>query len=704
AFNDALLKVGHNPIEATLEDANSSVLQLFKLTLLMFAEPNNFRNIVSYLTTRPCPVAHGDKLGSYLLEHCGWGDETEWKNFIDGLGKDKDGNLLKKKDGTQMYSDEEIDGMKNDFQGFKNFLQDIKDKTQGKIIIKEINELYDKTKKYNEDPIVRAQLKNVREFCKHILALLEETHEYTPEEIKKLVDRIFSAGNYKMDSATTESFFTYPSLECVYGTVTDGRVVWVDCYGELLPDYDYDFLSVADINYLNGESITIWKNTEQVAAKLALLSLAAKHAGKEVILFVPQNAQGERVKQSPLLTDLGLKPEVIKTKDENEENQQELTEEEKLQEEKESGRWLLLNRNSEDVVEFASKPETDYYEIPEGIAIPQREHESYSSLDLLIQSPFDYVLKYACGLYAPEVDQLEGLSRICGTVAHKTLENLNAKYKGDLDKMQNDVDNNLDKCIEDAAKQCGIVLLLPENRFDLDKLKQDLKNAFTNLIGILQNNNLEIVGMEMGYSENPSAIVSGNELEAKIDLVLKDEEGKILIFDLKYGKPTYYRKNLEENKALQLDVYKYCVENETNGKKETVRMVGYFNLKEGKLYTRDNSLKQSDNVVVVDKVASNAIPAGTNIMELVKNSYNYRFEEFNGEKHHIEEAEGVLAKDKYDKSKTLIASTKLDYCRDRIDKKVALYPLKLKKNNDSEGSEKAENIFSDYKLFKGGSK
>ena len=130
-------------------------------------------------------------------------------------------------------------------------------------------------------------------------------------------------------------------------------------------------------------------------------------------------------------------------------------------------------------------------------------------------------------------------------------------------------------------------------------------------------------------------------------------------------------------------------------------MVGYFNLKEGKLYTRDNSLKHSDNVVVVEKVASNAIPAGTNIMELVKNSYNYRFEELNGEKHHIEEAEGCeckykkATKDKPEEITSEIYYFK-EYCANFDEPE--LYPLETK------DSKKAENIFSDYKLFKGGSK
>ena len=656
ALNDALQKVGQAPIEATLEDANSSVLQLFKLTLLMFAEPNNLRNIVSYLMTRPCPITHGNKLGEYLLSKCGWGDAQEWMAFIGNLGKDKNGKPILKKDGTSLYSNDEINAMKDEFQKFKDLLDGIQATTNGATIKKEVEKLYDKTKKYNNDPIVRAQLKNVREFCKHIFLHLDEKLGYKSKEIKQLVDRIFSEGTYKMASATTKSFFTYPSLECIHDTKTDGHVVWVDCYGELLPDYDYDFLSVTDIAYLTANAIIIWKNTDQVAAKVALLSAAAKHAGKEVILFVPKNAQGERVKQSPLLTDLGIELQYI------------------------SGSWLDLKKSKEDVVEFPSKPKTLYYDIPEGITIPQREKESYSSLEMLIQYPFDYVLKYACGLYAPEIDQLEGISRICGSVAHKTLENLYKLHKGNLDNMEAAFKANLSDLVNTAAQQCGMVLLLSENRFVLEKLKQDLQNAFTNLITILRANNLSIAGMEEIYSEKPSSIVQGNELEARIDLVLKDQNGKVLIFDLKYGTPKYYREKLEKDEALQLDIYKYCVENATPGNKAKVRMVGYYNLKEGKLFTLDKSLTTDANVVTVDVGANATITKTLSIPQLVQNSYEYRFGEFNGEEHHIEEAEGEY-------------TSNLGY-----PDKTKRYPLKTK------NAKKDINNFSDYKLFKGGSK
>jgi len=525
--------------------------------------------------------------------------------------------------------------------------------------------LYSVTKKYNSNAIVRSQLQTVRDYCHKLLSIIDEKKNYTANEIRLLADRIFSPASYAIDDATTDSFFTYKSLGCLYGSAE--RVVWIDCYGELIADYNYDFITAVDAQNLN---LSIWKNTDQVAAKVALLSAATNHAGKEVVLFVPQNAQGERVKQSPLLTDLNVKPKDV------------------------AGSPFELSTTTQSIVPFASQSNSLYYDIPNTVVVNPRNNESYSSLSLLIDYPFDYVFKYACGLYAPEIDQLDGLDRIMGTVAHKVLEHLYNDCGSYYDKMQQIVNSDLEVKITDAAKQCGIMLLLPENKFVFEKLKSDLTRSFTNLISILQKNDLEIVGTEKNY-EVSNFFGPGNNLTAQIDLVLKDKEDKILIFDLKYGKPSYYQNLLESNTALQLDIYKHCVENDTSGNKATVRMVGYFNLKEGKLFTHDTSLNVDDNIVVVE-LSKDALTGC--VIDLVKNSYNYRFEEFNSN-HKLEEAEGLLAKDKAKRGSYPAQQTQIDYCRAIIDATHNLYPMKM----DDLGNKK-ENIYSDYKLFKGESK
>lgn len=644
-LNEALCQVGHAEIDASLEDNFSPITQLFRITLLIYAEPKNFGNIISYLLTKPSPVTCGHELGSYLLKNCGWGDADTWNNFISGV------SIFKKWDAASntpvSYTPEEVQSIQKEFSDFKVFIGSIGQNTSGADIKARISDLITWTNSTRAGQFVSIQKANLRNICRRLFILLDEKKSYTPDEIKNLADSITTSSSIPVASSKVESFYTYPSLGCIHDSVSDGKVVWVDCYGHIEASYDYSFLSPTDSASLQKCGVGIWPKTEQVAAKIALLLASVKHAGKDVVLFIPQNADGARAEVSPLVSELGINMSSAGT--------------------------YSLTTSANPVVPFASKAKTDYYDLK--VAVPQRDKESYSSLNMLINTPFDYVLQYACGLYAPEVGQLEGLDRICGSVAHKAFENMCKANGNDAVKVKAIVSDPalLHAEVEKAASECGIVLLLPENSFRLNTLKSDLQESFSNLIDIIITNNLKIIGIEMVYSEAQSPIVQNNDLKAKIDLVLKSKSGDICVFDLKYGSPKHYKDNLVDDMALQLDIYKYCVENDTTGLKSRVEMVGYFNLKVGRLFTTYSNFVPSSNIeVVVCKNPKN------NVMNLVKDSYDFRFDEFNTS-HKLEEGEGC-------------PTSVLAYASS------TLYPL-----NETRGS-KNESKFSNYKLFKGGSK
>lgn len=646
-LNDALKSVDHQAIDASVDTDNSSVVQLFKTLLLIFAEPNNFRNVVSYLKTLPCPINEGGKLGDYLLDNCGWGSASEWSNFISEVN-----NYKKWDDATNSFvalSCSEVGDIQDEYNNFKSFVLGISSPAGGIEIKQKIDDLIAWSKKYNSDPAIRSQKMALRDLCRRVTFLLNTNKNYTSDEIRAMVDNINASYSFKVGLSTVDSFMTYPSFGCVVDSVNNGSVVWVDCFGSLGANYDYSFLSPSDVVSLQKNNVGIWKKTDQVAAKISLLSSAVRHAGKDVVLFIPQNSEGERTMSSPLLTEFGIDVAKLPA-------------------------YSKLTVSQLPVVPFASTPQTSYYKLK--VAIPQRKHESYSSLNMLINTPFDYVLQYACGLYAPNVSQLEGLKRICGSVAHKTFENMCNANSGNVVAIKNIVaSSNFDKEIENSALESGIVLLLPENTFLLSELTANLRVSFTNLLDIIANNNLTIVGNEVHYQESSSAIVDNNDLDAIVDLVLKNQQGEICVFDLKYGNPKSYKTNLLNDRALQLDIYKYCVEHSTTSK---VAMVGYFNLIEGKLFTAYSGFRSDENIDVV--TPKNPL---TNVMDMVKNSYSYRFEEFNTY-NRLEEGEGADI-------------NALNYKTD-----PSLYPLK--EEGSQKSLRKAVNNFSSFTLFKGGHK
>lgn len=631
-----------------LKDTNAPMLQLFKLLLLMMCERKNIFNMVAYLKTTPCPVENGFKLADYLMEKGGWGNDQEWNDFKNS--KDKDGNAV--------FSPEEQ-------ETFEEFRKMVSDNHTISDVRKEVEKLSKWASHQTVKDTVQEELSTLKDFCRRFIIATERRENEVADEktIKELINQIYDNGEYAFTEAMVGSFDAYSSLECIYSPAE--RVVWVDCYGNTMIDYDYGFLNNSCLKELRDSGLRIWSNQEQAAAKVSALSTAAKRCAKKLWLYVPKKVCGVAPATCSLISNLGIKdfekPMDLPTK--------------------KSGLVTLTEKSNY----ICIKPGTiKGHRTKSDGSIAD---ESFSSLNMLINSPLDYVMQYLCGMYAPKISNLESINTTKGNVAHRTLEIIVNICNRDLNNIKNEINNNLDSYIDKAINQVGMILMLPENDSDYKELKFVVNRAFTNLIGIIEENGLCIVGTELEYTEAPSTVTGNNSnLTAKVDLVLEDKEKNKYIFDLKYSKPKKYIDSFKENygKMLQLDIYKHCMETASN----YVKSKGFFLLTDGRLYTADKRLKASDNIIVVSP--KNGTLAG-NPMDTLMNGYKYRYEEFKNGK--IEEGEGVAFKKA---TKTTPAVEPLDYHKEQVVK--GLYLIEL------DGSKKAENKYSNFKNFKGGHK
>lgn len=634
---------------SNLKDTNAPVLQLFKLLLLMMCGRNNIFNMVAYLKTMPCPVEFGYMLADYLMRKGGWGDDKEWDEFMQA--QDKDGNAK--------YSSEVQDA----FQQFRNMVS-MSSHTIGDVR-KEVENLAEWASHRSAVDTEREEIGTLKDFCRRFIMATEGMESETAEEktIKDFINQIYSKGEYLFTEAKVGSFDAYSSIECIYSPAE--KVVWVDCYGNSMIEYDYGFLNSTCMKDLCTAGLRMWSNQDQAAAKVAALSEAAKYCAKELWLYVPKKVCGVAPASCSLISSLSItvfnSPMAVPTKKNN----------------------LMALAEKSDYIDIKSNTITKHRTKSDGSIAD----ESFSSLNMLINSPMDYVMQYLCGMYAPNISNLESINTTKGTVAHRTLEIIVGQCDKDVAKIKDEINKNLDSHIEKAANQVGMILLLPENDSDYKDLKFVVRRAFTNLIGIIEENNLSIVGTELEYIEAASDITNKeSNLMAKVDLVLEDKEKNKYIFDLKYSKPGKYVESLKNNygKILQLDIYQYCMEKAS----DNVKFKGFFLLTDGRLYTADGCLKQNCNIIVVSQ--KNGAFAGTP-MDALKNGYEYRYKEF--AKGKIEEGEGVTIKRA---TRTAPAVEPLDYHREQDPN--ALYPIEL------DGSKKAENKYSSFKNFKGGLK
>lgn len=253
-----------------------------------------------------------------------------------------------------------------------------------------------------------------------------------------------------------------------------------------------------------------------------------------------------------------------------------------------------------------------------------REKESYSSLNTLIQTPFEYVLQYILNLRAYQSESLSDINTVKGNVAHAYIEWLINENNKDVHRMQAVHQSNYDANIDTVIGANGILLLQENNQLDMMLFKSQLKESVNVLLNILKSNKLTIVGSEYWAETNIAGI---GQMDAKVDLLL-EKKGELYIIDFKWNEGSTYTKKLENNLALQLAVYKNVLK-QAEGR--DVVFCGYYILPKHQLLTHDSGVLSDSNIETVEPENDN------DIFQQAIHSYNYRKEQLlNGI---IEEAE-----------------------------------------------------------------
>ena len=131
------------------------------------------------------------------------------------------------------------------------------------------------------------------------------------------------------------------------------------------------------------------------------------------------------------------------------------------------------------------------------------------------------------------------------------------------------------------------------------------------------------------------------KFNAKIDMVLKNPEGKYVIMDFKWtdSKDKKRKEEIENNTEMQLALYAQAVRQHFgNGDESSVEAIGYFMLRQGVFITEYQGLKKSKNVKVVQKQCTDSI------FDMVKKSYEFRMSQLMGESGESVIEEGELMK------------------------------------------------------------
>jgi len=216
--------------------------------------------------------------------------------------------------------------------------------------------------------------------------------------------------------------------------------------------------------------------------------------------------------------------------------------------------------------------------------LAKREKESYSSLQAFLFSPYQWVLRYKACLREGSLNEVQDGAMQQGSLLHLLFEELFAASNGEIQWQncsQEELFTWIDRYFPEIFTSCGANLLLPGRRTQREELVAIGKEAAWALISHLKK--AEIIDIQMERQEE--ADFFGGRLGGFIDMLVTNRSGKKAVIDLKLGGLKYRRKELSENRQLQLATYAYL-------RKVQDRLwpaQAFFIFRNGLLLAQDNS-------------------------------------------------------------------------------------------------------------------
>ena len=581
-LNNMAMAMGKPVVNSTATNSNPQLLQLFKLGMSLFARPLNVYNLLSYLQIPGNPIGSVSyKLARVLTEEGGindrWNQVIKEHDFADETGKDKRAEKLA------------FIGMLNkDYESDKILVADIK------LYANKLAHWCDQSLRNNYiEEERKEQLVVLASFCRSLHQILPADGYISSEALKTHVDGIYRPQSFTHMKARKDSQNTVTSITQLADDAN--KICWLGCVGGTLPSNPFDFLNASELDMLQQKGIFLPSRSAFYTQQHMQEMEALKHV-KQLILVTWDYDGNDRQEEHPLVTELKHR---YKDSWDSHVSTNALP---NLEEKK--GKIKVL------------EPQTSY-KVSEKLKDIKREKESYTSIGTLIQHPFDYTMTHLLSLKEPQIGKLPDLDTTKGLVAHLVVEKLFETYGEQMaDEYQKMDETKIYQLMDEAIRQKGAVLLLPEYKLECQQYKTILKDSVTVLTTIIQNLHLQPVGSEVEVNVCLDTI---GAFYGNIDMVLKNANGDYVIFDFKWSESKHYSKDLEENKAIQLELYRKAAMKHYGS---NIAGVAYYLFPTMTMYTSD--FPESDYIRRI-KVKTEA--AARNLFEEIKNSYKYRREE-----------------------------------------------------------------------------
>lgn len=636
-FDNVLYSMNKPEIQSSVSDANPQIIQLFKLGFSLFERPLNINNLLSYLqlTYHPLPFALRRDLAGHLQSEGGLGDE--WKTLIDNYFD----NLKAENDKKEEADKIDVKKFREEKEVFLNLLiQDYK-----RDIPKDDVEIYNaaleswaRKKMVSGNCTEREipQLVQLRCFCAALSKMLGAVSgkTITIDDLLKWVKNIYRPINMSHSVAQNGSLNVISNID---GVVCDvDNLIWLDCNYADGQRYPYDFLNNDEIQKLKAKGIIIPQESDILKAEHNDRNIALSKVKKQILVVNSSYSCNKLLHEHSFVSEIkklmGDKYAKICT---------------------DNPPIGVADGAAEKCILYSSK----YYYNIEQVPELQRDKESYSSIEKLIQYPFDYLVEYFAGLREYETGALPDMNTTKGKVAHHFIQKLTEDAENNIEEMHNLFESEFDARLDASIEATGAILKLMENKVDLDDFTRQLKKTVPVLIDIMRSNNLTPVACEKEFVHDLKEI--GN-FGAIIDMLLEDKDGNKVVFDFKWSKAKNYITKMKDGKALQLELYKQVL----LASEEKVGKTAYYILPDAQLISYDVFIGNTDHIKKIDKPANYAT-----LFSWIQNSFKFRKKELSGGK--IEEGEQLpfISTKIDDKTGDLQNIINLDYLAHYLDQK-----------------------------------